>query len=87
MVHEDEDTPLLAKKIASTLPKFQLFILLWVQLAEPITSQCSKTQRRSLTVSFWKLVAELPITGGDEAKVGYYAGLIVRRSSILSDAA
>jgi hypothetical protein len=34
-----ESTPLIPKKKATPLPKFQLFILLWVQLAEPITSQ------------------------------------------------
>jgi len=34
-----ESTPLIPKKKTTPLPKFQLFILLWVQLAEPITSQ------------------------------------------------
>lgn len=36
-----ENTPLIALKPQkpSPLPKFQLFILLWVQLAEPLTSQ------------------------------------------------
>ena len=34
-----ESTPLIPKKKPTPLPKFQLFILLWVQLAEPITSQ------------------------------------------------
>ena len=29
-------------------------------------------------------MSELDITGGDERKVGYYAGLIVRRSSMFS---
>ncbi|KAF7980249.1 hypothetical protein HWV62_38981 [Athelia sp. TMB] len=62
-------TPLLTKKPTTALPKFQLFILLWVQLAEPITSQV-------IYPFINKLVAELPITGGDETKVGYYAGLI-----------
>ena len=31
-----------------------------------------------------QLISELDITGGDERKVGYYAGMIVRRS-LLSD--
>jgi MFS family permease len=64
-----ESTPLIPKKKATPLPKFQLFILLWVQLAEPITSQV-------IYPFINKLVSELPITGGDEEKVGYYAGLI-----------
>ncbi|KZP16700.1 MFS general substrate transporter [Athelia psychrophila] len=69
VVQSQEGTPLLRKKTATPLPKFQLFILLWVQLAEPITSQV-------IYPFINKLVADLPITGGDEAKVGYYAGLI-----------
>lgn len=35
----EESIPLLTKPRKTPLPKFQLFILLWVQLAEPITSQ------------------------------------------------
>ncbi|KAF7377951.1 MFS general substrate transporter [Mycena sanguinolenta] len=64
-----EDTPLLAPPKPTPLPKFQLFILLWVQLAEPLTSQV-------IFPFINKLVGELPITGGDEEKIGYYAGLI-----------
>lgn len=38
-----------------------------------------------LTPGFYphKLISELDITGGDEKKVGYYAGLIVGRSSLV----
>jgi hypothetical protein len=36
---EHEETPLLQRKRPTPLPKFQLFILLWVQLAEPFASQ------------------------------------------------
>lgn len=53
------------------LPKLQLFILLYLQLAEPITS--------TVIYPFVnQLVRETGITGGDERKTGYFAGLIVR---------
>jgi hypothetical protein len=35
----NEGTALLARKKPTPLPKFQLFILLWVQLAEPLALQ------------------------------------------------
>lgn len=56
---------------ATPLPKLQLFILLYLQLAEPITS--------TVIYPFVnQLVRETGITGGDERKTGYFAGLIVR---------
>lgn len=52
------------------LPKLQLFILLYIQLAEPITS--------TVIYPFVnQLVRKTGITGGDEDKTGYFAGLIV----------
>jgi hypothetical protein len=40
MNHDSESTPLLSPPTTrSPLPRFQLFILLWIQLAEPIASQ------------------------------------------------
>ncbi|KAH9939493.1 MFS general substrate transporter [Amylocystis lapponica] len=51
------------------LPMLQIGILLVLQLAEPITSQC-------IYPFINQLISELDITGGDEKKVGYYAGLI-----------
>ncbi|KAI0346590.1 MFS general substrate transporter [Trametopsis cervina] len=56
-------------KAPTPLPKLQLAVLLFFQLAEPITSQC-------IYPFINQLISELDITGGDEAKVGYYAGLI-----------
>ncbi|KAJ7098561.1 member of major facilitator superfamily multidrug-resistance, DHA1 sub-family [Mycena belliarum] len=68
---DNERQPLLPDgvKKKTPLPWLQLFILLWVQLAEPITSQV-------IYPFVNKLVFELPISGGDPSKVGYYAGLI-----------
>ncbi|KAH7910512.1 major facilitator superfamily domain-containing protein [Hygrophoropsis aurantiaca] len=67
-----EETPLLpqpTKKGKTPLPKAQLSILLLASLSEPISSQC-------IYPFINQLVSELDITGGDEKKVGYYAGLI-----------
>ncbi|KAG2145321.1 MFS general substrate transporter [Suillus bovinus] len=57
------------QKKASPLPKLQIGILLLTLLVEPIASQ-------SIYPYINQLVSELDITGGDERKVGYYAGLI-----------
>ncbi|KAH9902895.1 major facilitator superfamily domain-containing protein [Cubamyces lactineus] len=51
------------------LPKLQLFILLYLQLAEPITS--------TVIYPFVnQLVRQTGVTGGDERKTGYFAGLV-----------
>ncbi|KZV82755.1 MFS general substrate transporter [Exidia glandulosa HHB12029] len=51
------------------LPKLQIAILLGIQLAEPISSM--------LIFPFInQLVQELGVTGGDDKKLGYYAGII-----------
>ncbi|TFY59310.1 hypothetical protein EVJ58_g5857 [Rhodofomes roseus] len=56
------------------LPKLQLFILLYIQLAEPITS--------TVIYPFVnQLVRKTGITGGDDDKTGYFAGLIWGRAS------
>ncbi|KZT01929.1 MFS general substrate transporter [Laetiporus sulphureus 93-53] len=76
---DHERTPLLpdldldrrakANPAITPLPKLQIGVLLLLQLGEPITSQC-------IYPFINQLVSELDITGGDERKVGYYAGLI-----------
>lgn len=56
------------------LPKVQLGVLMYIQLAEPIT----------YTVIYPfvnEAIRNLGITGGDDRKTGYYAGLIVRPHS------
>lgn len=77
-----------SKTSRTPLPKAQLAIVLMLQICEPITSQSiypyinavSRTVEYqgigSSQISF-KLISELDITGGDNRKVGYYAGMIV----------
>ncbi|KIY69690.1 MFS general substrate transporter [Cylindrobasidium torrendii FP15055 ss-10] len=57
------------KRAPTPLPVLQLFTMLTVQLVEPITSM-------SIYPYINQLISELDITGGDERRVGYYAGLI-----------
>ncbi|KAH8993663.1 major facilitator superfamily domain-containing protein [Lactarius deliciosus] len=70
----DEETPLLhdgnAPRKETPLPVTQIVVLLLLQLAEPITSL-------SINPYINQLISELPVIGGDERKVGYYAGFIV----------
>ncbi|KAH9054529.1 MFS general substrate transporter [Lactarius vividus] len=70
----DEETPLLhdrnAPRKETPLPVTQIVVLLLLQLAEPLTSL-------SINPYINQLISELPVVGGDERKVGYYAGFIV----------
>ncbi|KAH9036517.1 MFS general substrate transporter [Lactarius pseudohatsudake] len=70
----EEETPLLrdanAPRTETPLPTTQIVVLLLLLLTEPITSL-------SIRPYINQLVSELPIVGGDERKVGYYAGLLV----------
>ncbi|KAH7884816.1 MFS general substrate transporter [Phlebopus sp. FC_14] len=51
------------------LPKMQITTLLLTCLIEPLSSHC-------IFPFINQLVSELDITGGDDRKIGYYAGLI-----------
>jgi len=53
------------------LPKFQLFIAVFVQIAEPVTCTVIYPLVNDL-------IRDLGITGGDETKTGYYVGVVVR---------
>ncbi|KZT73184.1 MFS general substrate transporter [Daedalea quercina L-15889] len=75
-----EETPLLQTDSANghdgkgpvpitPLPRGQISILFVLLLVEPIFSQC-------IYPFINQLVSELDIIGGDEKKIGYYAGLI-----------
>ena len=68
-VHDEHATDETEKP--TPLPKFQIFIILLIQFAEPITG---------LVVYPFvnQFVRETGITNGDERKTGYYAGIIVR---------
>ncbi|KAG7090025.1 hypothetical protein E1B28_011646 [Marasmius oreades] len=66
----NEETPLIPQKRQQTpLDHSQLAVLYFMQICEPMMSQ-------SIYPYINQLVSELDITGGDEKKVGYYAGLI-----------
>ncbi|KAG6333556.1 hypothetical protein ID866_5531 [Astraeus odoratus] len=85
----DENTPLIPEnsktKAKTPLPKIQLSLVLLVLFAEPLSSQYifpfinqvslgmrSRARRKGRSA----LIRELGITGGDDKKIGYYAGLI-----------
>ncbi|KAG1746518.1 MFS transporter [Suillus paluster] len=66
----NETTTLLSQTRQKTpLPKLQIGILMLVQMAEPIASM-------SIYPYINQLIRELGITGGNDAAVGYYAGII-----------
>ncbi|KAH6909200.1 major facilitator superfamily domain-containing protein, partial [Coprinopsis sp. MPI-PUGE-AT-0042] len=74
----DEETPLLReesrgadgkKKKITPLPVFQFGLILFLQLAEPLTSQV-------ISPFMPQLIRDLGVTGGDETAVGYYVGLM-----------
>ncbi|KAI0046335.1 major facilitator superfamily transporter [Auriscalpium vulgare] len=68
----DEETPLLSERPRpqpTPLPLTQILVLLLLQLSEPIVAT-------SILPYINELIAGLDITGGDQRKVGYYAGLI-----------
>ena len=55
------------------LPKFQIFVVLLIQIAEPITGLV-------IYPFVNQFVRESGITNGEDRKTGYYAGIIVRWS-------
>ncbi|KAG2128246.1 major facilitator superfamily domain-containing protein [Suillus clintonianus] len=69
----DEETPLLRpvqqKKARTPLPWRQFSIILFLQLAEPLTSQV-------ISPFAPQLIRDIGITNGDETSVGYYVGLM-----------
>lgn len=67
----DSEATAVEVKRYTPLPKLQIAICLLIQFAEPVTAQC-------ILPFINQLVSELDVTNGDEKKVGYYVGIIVR---------
>ncbi|KAG1847836.1 major facilitator superfamily domain-containing protein [Suillus subalutaceus] len=69
----DEETPLLPplqqKKARTPLPWRQFSIILFLQVAEPLSSQV-------IAPFAPQLIRDIGITNGDETSVGYYVGLM-----------
>ena len=88
---DDEHTLLLRRPVRPTpLPTGQMFALWMLLLAEPVMSMSIFPYINEVRPSFaipppqrsnvtnFQLVTQLLIIDGDERKVGYYAGIIVR---------
>ncbi|KAF9237649.1 major facilitator superfamily domain-containing protein [Melanogaster broomeanus] len=75
MVNDDEETPLLQTKTKTKtktktpLPVGQVSVVLFILVAEPVSSAY-------IFPFINQLIGELGVTGGDDRKIGYYAGLI-----------
>lgn len=95
----DEETPLLPEqqqKKPTPLPWAQFSIILVLQLAEPLTSQviypfapqvcCIRCPAVIATHVRRQLIRDVGITHGDETRVGYYVGVMVRLLRPLSAA-
>ncbi|KAF9223446.1 MFS general substrate transporter [Gyrodon lividus] len=65
----NEETPLLQTKTKTPVPWGQVGTVLFVLVAEPVSSAY-------IFPFINQLIGELGITGGDDRKIGYYAGLI-----------
>ncbi|KAJ2926058.1 hypothetical protein H1R20_g11036, partial [Candolleomyces eurysporus] len=66
----EDDSPSVEEKIERTpLPKLQVFITFLIQFAEPVTATV-------IYPFFNQFVRDTGITGGDETKTGYYAGIV-----------
>jgi len=93
---KDDEEVHRGKKTPTPLPMVQISIIMLLQLCEPLTSHSIFPYINQVRLHvnsrvgdeadghLIQLVSELPVTGGDERKVGYYAGLIVRFRSTLA---
>ena len=62
--------PMIPKPERTPLPKITLFILFLIQLSESVTATV-------IYPFINKFVRDTGVTGGDERKTGYFAGVIV----------
>jgi hypothetical protein len=76
--HDENDLSQSSKhRHLSTVPRLQLFVVLLIQISEPITA--------TVIYPFVnQFVRATGVTKGDERKTGYYAGLIVRISFLFA---
>jgi hypothetical protein len=69
--HDDaNEQTTIPKPKRTPLPKISLFILLLIQFSEPLTATV-------IYPFINKFVRDTGVTGGDERKTGYFAGVIV----------
>ncbi|KAJ7082879.1 major facilitator superfamily domain-containing protein [Mycena belliarum] len=64
----DAEAPAVPKK-RTPLPRFQVFILLFIQFSEPVTALV-------IYPFIMQLVRDTGVTGGEESRTGYFAGII-----------
>ncbi|KAJ7056720.1 major facilitator superfamily multidrug-resistance, DHA1 sub-family [Mycena amicta] len=68
MADADAEPQTVPKK-RTPLPKLQVFILLFIQFSEPVTALV-------IYPFIVQFIRDIGITGGDESKTGYFAGII-----------
>jgi hypothetical protein len=95
-LQDDEETPLLPRSEQPTaktpLPWDQLWIMLFIQLSDPLSSQTLAPfipqvsrfpllERESDRTWNFSLIRDIGVTHGDESQVGHYVGILVSMSS------
>lgn len=69
--YEDDEIAIRPPTKETPIPWGQFSLVLFLQLSEPLTSQV-------IYPFVPQLIREIGITDGDETRVGYYVGLMVR---------
>ena len=71
-----EEPDRLAPAKQTPLPKLQAFTIFFIQFSEPVTALV-------VYPFIVQLVRDTGVTGGNEARTGYYAGFIVSLSRVM----